>query len=369
MKVLFTGNIDNIAYSCAKFSRWLGVEAEVLVSSAEREVSHPFWEDGEAVAGPLMRTFDSPRGLGIPASLLQLRRIFKEYDVVVAMGMMGIAALVLTRPYLAIALGADMKELVFAKSLRGRLMDAAFRRAARLYYNDVDHLPAVAAKAYQAHYFPIPIDTDKYCPRPRPAGGEGLRLLHGSSLSWTLDWTTDKELHRRTLKRNDLFFEGLALFRGRHPSLPLQVTVPLWGPDKDQVQPLCQRLGVADCIDFVPPLTKPQLLEEYHRADAVVDQFNMPRLGYNAMEALSCGRPVLGYFTEELQRACYPELPPVLNADGAEAVCRRLEELLDPARRRELEVEGRRWIMAHHHWEPILRDLLDQCRALARPSP
>lgn len=367
MKVLFTGNIDNIAYSCAKFSRWLGVEAEVLVSSAEHEVSHPFWEDGEA-ASPLMRTFTSPRGLGVPASLLQLRRIFKEYDVVVAMGMMGIAALVLTRPYLAIALGADMKELVFERSLRGRLMDAAFRRAARLYYNDVDHLPAVAAKRYAAHYFPIPIDTDKYCPRERGPEEEGLRLLHGSSLSWTLDWTADKELHRRTLKRNDLFFSGLALFRARHPGLPVQVTVPLWGPDKEKVKPLCQRLGIADCIEFVPPLTKPQLLAGYHRAHAVIDQFNMPRLGYNAMEALACGRPVVGYFTEDLQRACYPELPPVLNADGAEAVADRLEELLDPSRRRELEAEGRRWIMAYHHWEPILRDLLEQCRLLGKPA-
>jgi len=365
MKVLFTGNIDNIAYSCAKFSRWLGVEAEVLVSSAEREVSHPFWEDGEAAAGPLMRTFDSPRGLGIPTSLLQLRRFFGAYDVVVAMGMMGIAALALTRPYVAIALGADMKELVFERTLRGRLMDAAFRRADRLYYNDVDHLPAVAAKGYRASYFPIPIDTDKYCPRPHAATREGLRLLHGSSLSWTLDWTADKELHRRTLKRNDLFFEGLALFRRRNPRLSLSVTVPLWGPDKDQVKPLCQRLGVDDCVTFVPPLTKPQLLEEYHRADAVVDQFNMPRLGYNAMEALSCGRPVLGYFTEDLQRACYPELPPVLNADGPEAVAARLEELLDPRRRGILEAEGRHWIMAYHHWEPILRALLGECRDLA----
>ncbi len=365
MKVLFTGNIDNIAYSCAKFSRWLGTEAEVLVSSAEQQVSHPFWEDDEQTASALMRSFTSPRGWQVPSSLLELRGIFKQYDVVVAMGMMGIATLLLKRPYIAIALGADMKELVFEKSLRGRLMDRAFRHAARLYYNDVDHLPAVAAKNYQAHYFPIPIDTEKYRPREQAGRGEGLRLLHGSSLSWSLDWTPDKELHRRTLKRNDLFFEGLARFRQRYPQLPLKVVVPLWGPDKDKAPPLCQALGIAACVEFVPPLNKAQLREEYHRADAVVDQFNMPRLGYNAMEALSCGRPVLGYFTADLQRACYPQLPPVLSAGSAEQVAARLEELLEPQHRQNLGEAGRTWIMAYHHWEPIVKSLLDQCRQLA----
>ena len=365
MKVLFTGNIDNIAYSCAKFSRWLGVEADVLISSAEKEVSHPFWEDPEHTALEMMRTFEMRQGWRAPLSLLELRRTFREYDVVVAMGMMGIAALLLTRPYVAIALGADMKELAFEPSLRGRLMDRAFRSAARLYYNDVDHLPAVAAKNYEAHYFPIPIDTDKYCPNEREERGEGLRLLHGSSLSWSLDWTRDKELHRRTLKRNDLFFAGLAQFRQTHPEVPVQVMVPLWGPDKDKAPALCESLGISSCVEFVPPLTKAQLLAQYHRADVVVDQFNMPRLGYNAMEALACGRPVLGHFTEELQRACYPELPPMLSADTAEEIAARLGELLDVRRRAALGAEGRRWIMAHHHWKLIITDLLDRCRSLA----
>lgn len=364
MKVLFTGNIDNIAYSCAKFSRWLGVHAEVLISSAEQEVSHPFWEDPESVATQLMRTFDRRRGWRALLSLLELRRIFSEYDVVVAMGMMGIAARLLTRPYIAIALGADMKELVFERSVQGWLMDAAFRGADRLYYNDVDHLPAVAAKGYTAHYFPIPIDIRKYSPTPSEPRNDRLTLLHGSSLSWSLDWTTEKELHQRTLKRNDLFFKGLALFVAKHPDQALRVVVPLWGPDKDKAPPLCRELGIDRFMEFVPPLTKPQLLAMYRQVDIVVDQFNMPRLGYNAMEGLACGRPVLGHFTADLQLACYPELPPMLNADTAEEVEARLDELLDPQRRIQLGEAGRRWIMAYHHWEPIVKDLLAQCRAL-----
>lgn len=365
MKVLFTGNIDNIAYSCAKFSRWLGVDADVLLSSSEQHVAHPFWEDPEGVASELMRTFERWRGWKTPLSLLELRRIFAEYDVVVAMGMMGIAARLLTRPYIAIALGADMKELAFERSLRGRLMDAAFRGADRLYYNDVDHLPAVTAKGYKAHYFPIPVDTDKYSPAENEPHNERFMLLHGSSLSWSLDWTTDKELHGRTLKRNDLFFKGLALFSARHPGLGMRVVVPLWGPDKDKAPPLCRELGIDRFVEFVPPLTKPQMLAMYRQVDVVIDQFNMPRLGYNAIEALACGRPVLGHFTADLQLACYSEPPPMLSADTAEEVAERLEELLDPQRRHQLGAAGRRWIMTHHHWEPILSNLLAQCRILA----
>ena len=364
MKVLFTGNIDNIAYSCAKFTRWLGEEADVLVSTAEQEVSHPFWEDPEEVAAPIMQIFNRRRGLQTPMSLFDLRRTFKQYDVVVSMGMMSIAAYLLSRHYVAVALGADMKELVFEKTPRGWLMDSAFRRADRLYYNDADHLPAVTQKGYDAaRYFPIPVDVEKYHPPVAKRDNAELTLFHGASLSWSLEWTRKKEIHSKPLKRNDIFFKGLSRYvvGGRK----VKVVVPLWGPDKERVVPLCRELGIEHCIDFVPPQTKPQLLAMYQGVDIVVDQFNMPRLGYNALEALSCGAPVLGYYSEELQRACYPELPPVFKAGNEEEVAACLEQLGDEAVRRQAGEAGRQWILDHHHWQPIMEELLGQCRALA----
>ena len=366
MRVLFTGNIDNIAYSCAKFARWLGVEADVLISSMEKEVSHPFWEDPEEVAAPIMRNFERKWGWRAPGSLFELRRSFNDYDVVVSMGMMSIAAYLLSRPYIAIALGADMKELVFEKNLRGWLMDSAFRRASRLYYNDTDHLPAVAEKGYdQARYFPIPVDVEKYCPRDEPREQGKLLLFHGSSLSWTLDWTRHKELHRKTLKRNDIFFRGLQHFiAAGHFRGQIEAVVPMWGPDKDKAQPFCQELGIADNVRFVPPVNKAEIIDMYHRADIVIDQFNMPRLGYNALEALSCGRPVLGYYREDLQLACYPELPPMLSADTPDGVAAHLRTLQDPAFRAECGKEGREWILRYHHWKPIISALLAECNGL-----
>ena len=366
MKILFTGNIDNIAYSCAKFARRKGVDADVLISSVEKEVSHPFWEDPEDVASPIMRSFERRGGLQVFNSLFQMRKIFDEYDIVISMGMMSIAAHLLKSPYIAIALGADMKELVFEKTPRGWLMDRAFRYATQLYYNDTDHIPAVSQKGYnQARYFPIPVDTEKYLPKNQKPNDESLLLFHGSSLSWTLDWTKKKELHKTTLKRNDVFFKGLHQYINSDKSrVPVEVVVPLWGPDKDNVKPLCEKLGILHLIKFVPPVNKSEIIDLYHRADVVIDQFNMPRLGYNALEALSCGRPVLGYYTEELQLACYPELPPMLSANSPEVVVEHLIDLQDSSYRVEKGKEGRNWILNNHHWDPIISSLLNECSEL-----
>ena len=362
MRLLFTGNIDNIAYSCAKFSRWLGFDADVLVSSVEQDISHPFWEDGEEVAAPITRNFERRKGLLLPLSLLDLRRVFKEYDVVVAMGLMSIPAHFLAPSYVSIALGADMKELVFEKSLKGRLMDRAFRGANVLFYNDVDHLPAVAEKGYdQALYFPVPIDTEKYRPDDRARSNGEMLLIHGSSLSWSLDWTQDKELHRRTLKRNDLFFEALKIFLDANSGFPLKVVVPLWGPDKDKVAPLCEKLGIRSAVKLVPKVTKGELLDLYHRADVVVDQFNMPRLGYNAFEAMACGRPVLGYFSEALQGQLYAELPPMSSAGSAAEIALCLEDLATPQSRERMGAAARTWVVKYHHWKPVMENLLSHC--------
>ena len=364
MRVLFTGNIDNIAYSCAKFARRLGVNADALISSTESGIHHPLWEDQADLAGPIMIDFTRRTGIRAPLTLLELRRIYRRYDIVVAMGMMSISTLLLRRPYVAIALGADMKELVFEKSLKGWLMDQAFRRAGALFYNDVDHWPAVAAKQYgNASYFPVPIDVARYSPRKIERNDDRLLLIHGAALSWSLDWAADKELHRRTLKRNDIFFEGLKLYVERN-STPVEVVVPLWGPDTDNVAPLCRRLGISDIVRLVPKMTKAELLEGYRRADIVIDQFNMPRLGYNCFEAMACARPVIGHFDPDLQRRLYPELPPMLSASKPEEVADHLGELVDPERRAQLGARAREWVVDHHHWKPIMRDLITCCDGL-----
>lgn len=73
---------------------------------------------------------------------------------------------------------------------------------------------------------------------------------------------------------------------------------------------------------------------------------------------------MLGYYSEELQMACYPELPPMLNADSPEAVARHLQALQQASYRRECGAEGRAWILRHHHWKPIVSALLAECQML-----
>ncbi|GGJ06465.1 hypothetical protein GCM10010885_14510 [Alicyclobacillus cellulosilyticus] len=100
-----------------------------------------------------------------------------------------------------------------------------------------------------------------------------------------------------------------------------------------------------------------EALALYREADIVVDQVLCGSYGLLAVEAMSLGKPVLGFIREDL-RATFPEPPPIVSA-RPDQVADALRELIEhPALRIEKGRAGRRYAERHHASDKVARRLL-----------
>jgi len=79
-------------------------------------------------------------------------------------------------------------------------------------------------------------------------------------------------------------------------------------------------------------------------ADVVFDQFVFGAFGTTAPEAMSCGKPVVGYADSGMWEKWHGSLPPVVNAQSVDEIYRRMVELEDEDLRRKRGEKGRRWV-------------------------
>ena len=156
MRVALLGNLCNTAYTFAKGLRDAGIDAHVYITQRERGqlAASPEWEDPElrGVRVPWIHYYHdrSPLLLG---TLSELR----QYDLIHAFGMSAVYCQFLGRPFIAHALGADLKEVAYEDGVRGRLLRRAFRRAARFFFSDLDHYgDADIVKPKRGEFFPPP---------------------------------------------------------------------------------------------------------------------------------------------------------------------------------------------------------------------
>ncbi|MEG0663095.1 MAG: glycosyltransferase, partial [Anaerovoracaceae bacterium] len=98
---------------------------------------------------------------------------------------------------------------------------------------------------------------------------------------------------------------------------------------------------------LVENMTQEQAIEQYRRADIVIDQMLIGTYGVFAIETMALGKPVITYLTEEMQ-ASLPESLPIVsgNPDTVEQV---LEALIqDKERRVQLGKAGRAYVETYH---------------------
>ena len=93
-------------------------------------------------------------------------------------------------------------------------------------------------------------------------------------------------------KRNDVLLRAI----GQLAQDPMDLRVRLVGegPLEDEVRSLARERGIAQMIEFVPPMAQDALADEYRRADLVVLPAVDEGFGMVLIEAQMCGTAVLG---------------------------------------------------------------------------
>lgn len=308
----------------------------------------------------------SPHLLDIWSSSFYRKRFeqwFEGYDLIQAYSTDPIDAWMFGngRPYVAFEHGT-MREIPFERTVRGRLLSLAYRRAGKVVITNPDVITAAQRLGLKNFLFiPHPVDETKYRPLHTSLRGDladryqaDLILLAPSRHNWDL-------------KGNDLLLKAFARCTKAFPG-KLLLILSEWGQEVARSKELIEVLGVGDYIVWTPPLNKMKLIDYYNAADVVLDQFMIGTFGTVTPEAMACGKPVLLHFDREVHEWCYGEMPPVVSARTENEIFSRLMELLGSSDRREaIGLASREWVTKYHGWElvadrqiEVYRELLQQ---------
>ncbi len=125
-----------------------------------------------------------------------------------------------------------------------------------------------------------------------------------------------------------------------------------------------QREGVPFRYRRIEKISNAEALKLYREADVVIDQILCGSYGLLAVEAMSMGKPVIGYVREDL-KGTFPEPPPILSANPDTVYDVLKECLSSPALRIETGRKSRKYAQAYHDVRVVVQQLLGLYRSLA----
>ncbi len=204
-------------------------------------------------------------------------------------------------------------------------------------------------------YMPFSIDYEKYRPiqvtelRRTLVKDSDIFLLQPSRQHWEY-------------KGNDKVFKALKKLSMEYDNIKLWAAE--WGKDIAKSKFLVEELAIADKVLWFQPISKLKLIEYFNAADIILDQFPEPSnenqiwgaWGTTALEAMSCGKPVLMYYDTEGIERYIKEKPYAINSLSVDDIYTNLKMLIEsPPLREEIGKKSREWIKRMHGPEVVAK--------------
>jgi len=211
--------------------------------------------------------------------------------------------------------------------------------------DEVQELQAMGLPASRASIIPCGVDVSTFKPQPRGDGGPPRLLVIG-----------------RLVERKGVgnVIEAVA----KLPGVELQIA---GGPSRDalgadpevaRLQQLAEDLDVADRVDFLGSIARPDVPALICGADIVVAVPWYEPFGIVPVEAMACGRPVVGSAVGGLLDTVVPgvtgELVPPRRPDLVAGAVARL--LADPERRKAYGDAGHARAVETYQWQQVAAD-------------
>lgn len=337
MKVVQLGNVCNLAFNYAKYLRQAGVECDLLVSSDPVDHELP----------PHAHQYDwvkTWRPENPVHTLYSLWKLTRKYDLIHAHGGRSVYAQFLGKPFIAHSMGSDLRLFSVQNNPLGFLLRRAFRTCNLFFFSQPDQLELIQKMGVDATFVFQIIDTERYCPKAVKRSDDRLTIFYPTRHSWVT-------------KGNDKFFKAFATFLKTVPGA--QLVAVDWDIHKEKSKALVRELGIGDHVTFLNWLSADEMLAWYRRADILADEFNIGSFGLVALEAMSCGKPVLRFIDEAVNEPFYHEAPPIANAHTEQEILAGLIRLSDPVNREKLGAKARSFVLKHHSWQQVTQKLLE----------
>lgn len=300
----------------------------------------------------------------------------KQYDINMVCGIEGeILALASGRPFVIIPHGGDIRTVAGYHPpssqrfyvwkiywMQLHLLRRAFKRALWIGVHDPKGIGGhIGGKTQKFNL--------KYCPIPYHARERLPKVVRHSLLAQLMYELQLPVPRAETVifipSRMDFFWKGtdrfLRAFARSAQGARMHLVVSGWGKDYEQAKEMIPP-GMAT---FLPcAVSKPILYDLFRAADLVVDQFLLGTYGTSAVEAMSCGTPVMMWIENKAFAARGWEAPPVLNVQDEQQIKNSLDEIrlggID------LEARGREahdWFNRTHDEEVAVPRLVEQFRS------
>jgi len=213
-----------------------------------------------------------------------------------------IAARLGKRPLVGHAHGSDLRKSLNHPLWR-RIIKHNLKNCDRILVSTPDVMGVARKFREDAEYFPNPVDSEYFYPKPLVEHDGKRRVLIASDSNWNV-------------KGTDIAIKALNKIKDK-----VDVNIVKHGADFDKTVALASSLNLH--LNVLPRVPHEKLSEYYWNADLVIDRFKLGSLGLISLEAIACGRPAVVYVSSEFQE--YADFP-LKDIDTEEKVVAAVQE-------------------------------------------
>jgi hypothetical protein len=381
MKIGFLGNMNNAAFSTARYLRDLGHDCEVLIYNDEPDHFAPEQDS----FGTGYRDFTRKIGWGDPAGFLSLSKktIRKDtggFDTIIGNGMAPAAMekcgrrLDIFTPY-----GYDLYSLPFRKIVHplripaywanARYQKRGIRNCRHIFFDrtNSEFESLIGQFGFQGKRTvgPIPMLYDKeyaeeniiHYRHLHPAIENLQKLRNENDIIFLQHirqvWKT--RIDDWSPKGNDLLIRAYSEFIAKRPHERTKLILFEYGIDVPATKKLISGLGMEEHIVWLPRLARKFIMITLYYADLVIGELHRSWLTYGALsESLCMGKPFMHKRTDAEFKNDYPELYPMIHAGSVESVLAGLESFADNREYyRQMGIKGREWFDKYLVSQPL----------------
>lgn len=298
----------------------------------------------------------------------RLGELFNYYDVIQAYGTLPAMPLINSdRPYIAYEHGT-IRSIPFEDSIHSKMCALSYRSAAAVFVTNSDNIEAanrLGIETQRLVFLPHAFDSDKLGQFADSYSGEqpncaGPCVFFSPSRQ---DW---QDGDPSWAKGNDRFFRAAA--KMQENGADFMIFLVAWGRHLAASRTLIHELGLEPRVQWLPPMRKQELWQQYMKSHCVVDQFLIPAIGGVTFEAMALGRRVITAMHAEQTRRFFGETPPVHAATTEEEIVTCMQDVLrDINDNAGLGRENRCWIARYHSAKRIVELQAESYRRLIEP--
>ncbi|MEH2385322.1 MAG: glycosyltransferase [Nostoc sp.] len=171
---------------------------------------------------------------------------------------------------------------------------------------------------------PCQFEPSRFQPAPKPSY---LLEQYGLKLKQPIIFTVARLAEVERYKGYDQILQALPYIRQIIPDVHYIIVGK--GNDKSRIKQMIAQLGLQNCVTLAGFIPDEQLCDYYNLCDVFAMPSKREGFGIVYLEALGCGKPVLGGNQDgAIDALCHGELGALVNPDNVEEIARTLVQIL-----------------------------------------